>query len=67
VLVPVGFRERPLKDLLPKSRDYILMATHEQGRWVFNPGDDHVVRAGHAIVIMANPGGRERVEEIFSV
>jgi len=66
VLVPDGFRERPLKDLLPKSRDYILMATHEQGRWVFNPGDDHMVRAGHAIVIMANPGGREAVEEIFS-
>jgi voltage-gated potassium channel len=65
VLVPQGFEDRLIKDLLPKSRDYILMATHERGQWVFNPGDEHVVRAGHVIVIMANPGGRERVELLF--
>ena len=67
VVVPAGFDERALGELLPKSRDYILMATHEQGRWVFNPGDDHVLKAGHAIVIMANPGGREKVEQLFKV
>jgi voltage-gated potassium channel len=67
VVVPVGFDERALGELLPKSRDYILMATHEHGRWVFNPGDDHVLKAGHAIVIMANPGGREKVEQLFKV
>ena len=54
-----------LRELNENSGIAILMATHEQGRWVFNPGDDHMVRAGHAIVIMANPGGRETVEEIF--
>ncbi|MDP2367049.1 potassium channel family protein [Rhodoferax sp.] len=66
VLVPIGFEARPIKDLLPKSRDYILMATHEHGHWVFNPDDDHVVRAGHVIVIMANPGGRESVEQMIN-
>lgn len=65
VVVPQGFEDRPIKDLLPKSRDYILMASHEHGNWVFNPGDEHVIRAGHAIVIMANPGGRERVEQLL--
>ena len=52
--------------LIPRSRDYIVMATHEQGRWVFNPQDDHVVRAGAALVLMTNPGGRAQVEQMLA-
>jgi voltage-gated potassium channel len=48
VLVPAGFAARRLSELLPRSRDYMLMATHERGRWVFNPPDSHVVEAGAA-------------------
>ena len=57
VIVPPGFTPRRLGDLAIKSRDYILMATHEGGRWVFNPDDEHEIRSGYALVVMANPGG----------
>ncbi|MDP3651326.1 MAG: potassium channel family protein [Rhodoferax sp.] len=63
VLVPAGHPATPLSDLVPKSREYILMATHEQGKWVFNPADDHVVKAGTALVLMASPGGRVHLEK----
>ena len=62
VTVPAGFAARPLADVVPKSRDYIVMATHERGQWVFNPPDDHLLQAGACIVLMTNPGMRERIE-----
>lgn len=64
VVVPVGFAARPLSELIPRSRDYILMATHEDGQWVFNPPDGHVVKAGAALVLMASPDGRAQIERL---
>jgi voltage-gated potassium channel len=66
VIVPAGFDPRPLAGLMPKSRDYMLVATHENGHWLFNPPDDHVVKAGAALVLMANPGGRAHVERLVN-
>ena len=63
VLLPNHFAPTTLAELIPKSKDYILMATHEHGKWVFNPADDHVVRAGMALVLMSNPGGRDALEK----
>ena len=37
VAVPAGHAPTAIGALLPRSRDYILVATQEQGRWVFNP------------------------------
>jgi voltage-gated potassium channel len=67
VVVPAGFSPTPLAELVPKSREYILMATHEHGKWVFNPGDDHVIKAGVALVLMASPGGRSQLETLLGV
>lgn len=67
VIVQAGFPSTPLGQLLPKSPDYLLMATHEQGHWRFNPSDDHPVKAGDAIVILASPQGRMAVEKILKV
>jgi voltage-gated potassium channel len=64
VIVPAGFEARAVSGLMPKSRDYMLVATHENGHWIFNPPDDHVVKAGAALVLMANPGGRAHVERL---
>jgi voltage-gated potassium channel len=61
VIVPEGFTARRLGDIDLKSRDYILMATHESGKWVFNPDDGHVIRTGYALVVMANPVGRAKL------
>lgn len=65
VLVPAGHAPMAVAHLVPKSREYILMATHEHGKWVFNPGDDHVVKAGTALVLMASPGGRAHLEKLI--
>ena len=66
VIVPAGFLARRLGDLKLKSRDFILVATHEGGRWVFNPDDDHVIRTGYAMVVMANPGGRAELAALLA-
>jgi hypothetical protein len=57
----VGSKATRVADLLPRSRDFLLMATHERGRWVFNPADDHIVQPGSALVLMTSPGGRSQV------
>ena len=67
VVVPDGFDSKPLAELVPKSKDYLLMALHEHGNWVFNPSDDHMVNAGTALVLMTSPEGRMRVEKLFKV
>ena len=67
VVVPSGFTSKPLADTVPKSKDYLLMATHERGQWVFNPADDHLIKEGTALVFMASPEGRERLERLIGV
>ena len=62
VTVPSGFSPTAVVQLVPKSPDYLLMATHEAGHWIFNPADDHVVEPGVVLVLMANPNGRAQVE-----
>ena len=66
VLVPAGFKARRLGDLALKSREFILMATHEAGEWVFNPDDEHVIAPGFALVVMANPGGRDKLAHLLA-
>ncbi|OYU43876.1 MAG: potassium transporter TrkA [Burkholderiales bacterium PBB4] len=63
VTVPTGFAEVTVGELVPKSPDYLLMATHESGRWIFNPPDDHRVQAGVVLVVMTNPEGRAHLEK----
>ncbi|MGQ0710740.1 MAG: potassium channel family protein [Rhodoferax sp.] len=63
VVVPAGTTPVPVGAVVPRSRDYVLLATHEQGRWEFNPGDEHLLQAGSALVLMTNPGGRAHVEQ----
>ena len=66
VIVPAAFRARRVGDLKYKSRDYILMATHESGKWVFNPDEEHLIEAGHALVVMTNPGGRQQLIQLLA-
>jgi voltage-gated potassium channel len=62
VIVPPHVSATPLAELVPRSRDYMLVATHEHGKWVFNPPDNHSVKGGTALVLMANPDGRSHLE-----
>ena len=67
VVVPHGFASTPLGALIPKSRDYLVMALHENGQWLFNPSDDHTIKAGSTLVMMATPDGRAHVERLVRV
>lgn len=66
IMVPQGFVTQSLGQLVPRSRDYILVATHEHGRWTFNPPDDHLVFSGMVLVLMTSPGGRTHLEQILA-
>jgi len=63
VVLPAGLAPVALGRLLPRSRDYMLMAAYEHENWTFNPAEDHVVGAGVTLVLMADPSGRALVEE----
>ena len=63
VVVPPGFAEVSVGTLVPKSPDYLLMATHEAGQWIFNPADSHTVKSGVVLVLMATPTGRAALEQ----
>ena len=65
VIVPAHWSDTTLAELVPKSRDYLLMAIHEHGQWVFNPTDDHVVKTGTALVLMTSPEGRAHLETLL--
>jgi voltage-gated potassium channel len=62
VLVPSGFADIKLAELVLPDRNHIMLALQEGGEWVFNPGDQHTLRAGMTLVIMATPEGRRAVE-----
>jgi len=63
VQVPSHFPPTPLAELIPKSQEYLLMALQENDNWVFNPADDHVLRAGATLILMMNSGARSMLEE----
>lgn len=65
VVVPAGFPEKRLGELKLGGRDYILVALHEEGKWVFNPDDSHPVRSGAALIVMATPEGRKAIENLL--
>ena len=65
VVIPAGVEATTVAQLIPKSREYMLVATHDRGQWEFNPADDHVVQAGAALVLMTSPKGRAQVERLL--
>jgi voltage-gated potassium channel len=65
LVVPAHLPPTAVGLMVPKSRDYMLMATHEHGKWLFNPPDEHLVKGGDALVLMASPGGRMHLEKIL--
>lgn len=63
VIVPQGFESTSIADFIPRSPDYLLMAIHENGQWQFNPDEQHQIRAGSTLVVLANPQGRAVIEK----
>ena len=67
VTLPPDFETTTLGLMAPKSRNYLLMATHENGQWHFNPPDEHIVTAGTALIMLASPEGRAQMERLLKV
>lgn len=67
VRVPSHFSPTPLAELIPKSKDYLLMALQEHNHWVFNPADDHLLKAGTTLILMISPGARSILEKRLAV
>lgn len=65
LVVPASFAEATIGKVVPLSRDYLLVATHEHGKWVFNPSVDHLIKPGAALVFMASPEGRAHLERLL--
>lgn len=63
LVLPTDMAPVALGSLLPRSRAYVLMATHENDHWTFNPPDDLQVGGGVTLVLMADPDGRAFAEE----
>lgn len=66
VIIPPGHEATTVGVLVPRSREYVLVATHEHGHWVFNPADEHVIKSGTALVLMSTPGGRAHLEHVMN-
>ncbi|MBL8378316.1 MAG: potassium channel protein [Burkholderiales bacterium] len=62
VQVPLDFAARRLEALALISRNFVLVALHDGGQWVFNPAPEHEVRPGCALIVMATPDGRRELE-----
>lgn len=65
VLVPDGFTTQSLSALVPKSKDYLLVAIHDHDRWIFNPPDEQMIKPGMALVLMISPDGRAGLDNIL--
>lgn len=66
VVVPDSFAPRSLSTLVPKSKDYLLVAIHDHEKWIFNPPDDQVINPGMALVLMTSPDGRANLEKLMA-
>ncbi len=66
VTVPAGMPPTLFGELRGRTRHYLLVATHEHGRWVFNPDDSHVIRPGTTLVMMTTPEGRGQMEDLLA-
>ena len=65
VVVPAGFSSKLLAMFNLASRDCILLAVRQEGKWVFNPAMQHIVNGGDVLMVMTTPPGRIRLEQLI--
>jgi voltage-gated potassium channel len=66
IQVPESFAGTTLGELGMRKAEYVLLAVRAGGKWVFNPPRDHELRAGHTLIVMTTPGGRQALEALLS-
>jgi len=65
IVVPSGFSGKLLAMFNLSSRDCILLAVRQDGKWVFNPTMQHIVQEGDVLMVMTTPHGRVRLEQLI--
>ena len=65
IVVPPGFSGKLLSMFNLASRDCILLAVRQDGKWVFNPTMQHIVQEGDVLMVMTTPHGRVRLEQLI--
>lgn len=65
IAIPHGFHGKPLSLMNPSSRDYVVMAIHQHGKWLFNPPAQHTVYEDDVLMVMTTPEGRSRLEQLI--
>ena len=58
VHVPQAFASRNLADVVPSSREYVILAVRMAKSWQFNPPADFTLQPGNTLVVMTSPEGR---------
>ena len=66
VVVPSGFSGKLLAMFNLASRDCILLAIRQGGKWVFNPTMQHVVQEGDVLMVMTTSRGRIKLEQLIT-
>ena len=62
VSVPPDFQPVALRDIAPKSPNYLVMAVRDNGDWHFNPDDNVMLKSGAILVLMTESAGRQQIE-----
>lgn len=65
VVVPSGFSGKLLAMFNLASRDCILLAIKQGGKWMFNPTMQHIVHDSDVLMVMTTPHGRMRLEQLI--
>ncbi|HZQ74292.1 MAG TPA: NAD-binding protein [Burkholderiales bacterium] len=63
IAMRAGAAPRPLVEIVPPSREYVLLAVRAGQAWQFNPREDFVLNPGDHVIVMATPEGRRILEK----
>jgi voltage-gated potassium channel len=64
IKIPASFPGRRLEQFVTANRDFLFVAVRETGAWQFNPPPEFLVKPGHILVVIANPRGRQALEQL---
>ena len=66
ISVPEAFVGRPIKTVdLKKYPDILLLAIKGKEGWIYNPGQDYILKQDDTLIIMTTPGERFELKRIF--
>jgi len=68
VPVPDTFAGKSIVNLdLKKFDNILLLAVRSEGKWQYNPRQEHIIKIGDILIMMTTPEQRLSLEEIWNV